>query len=411
MTDQQLFSEIKSIISEHEQNVRLTGENFNIFEVLGIETNEVRHSAFLAELLNVQGSHAQRNKYLDLFIEQLKLGDLNFDKESARIFVEYHIGEINDENKTGGNIDILIRDKENNCIIIENKIYAPDQPYQLRRYHNFLLEHKNGKLLYLNLFGKKPSPESFDNLKEGEDYFIITYQSDILPWLKRCMEESENIPTMREIIQQYIKVIHLLTNQLRPMDKELVKLITNSSENMEVAHKIVACFDSVKQKILRDFWQALCCSLENKKQLVEQINNEELIAKYYKAKRKEEEKIIRLWIKLSEKNGYHLCWGAAIEWNFYTGFFIYDSNDKILKGKDINEINEIVKHLKDKKYTTTDTDWLGWKYSNRSLNFMELDSSEIFKLANTDELKSIVNNIVHEALEDIDAIKKIWNKK
>ena len=60
-----LLIQIGAINKSYEKIAKLTGENFNIFEVLGLTTNEVRtHSAFIAELLNPKGSHDQ-NEVLD----------------------------------------------------------------------------------------------------------------------------------------------------------------------------------------------------------------------------------------------------------------------------------------------------------------------------------------------------------
>jgi len=410
---EQLFSEIKSIIAEHEQNARLTGANFNIFEVLGVETKEVKlHSALLAELLNVQGSHAQVSKYLDLFIEQLELDDMCFDTKSSKTFVEYYISEIDNETKEGGNIDILIRDKGNRYIIIENKIHAPDQENQLKRYHNFLKkQHKDSRLFYLNLFGKKPETESVVDLKD-EDYHIITYQSDILQWLERCLKESVNMPAIREIIQQYINVIKKITNQKNnPMNNDIVKLATNSSKNIEAVSRIAECFDDVKQKILNNFWETLCSSLKEKGLPVKK-ENDDIIKKYYKARKNVDEKIIRLcWIEIPEIKikDYQLCWGAKIEHNFYTYFGFYKSEDKFLSFKEEEEANKIMGFLNERRYPNKEIGSV-WKYSNPQLNFKEFNSQDIFALANSDELKKVVNNIVAEVSEDIEAVKDLWNK-
>ena len=49
---------------------RKRGEWFNVFNVLGVSTDEVRtHSRFIAELLNPQGSHGCGDEFLKAFIE------------------------------------------------------------------------------------------------------------------------------------------------------------------------------------------------------------------------------------------------------------------------------------------------------------------------------------------------------
>jgi len=337
-----------------------------------------------------------------LFIEQLELDDMGFDTKSSKTFVEYHISEIDKEKKEGGNIDILIRDKKNRYIIIENKIHAPDQENQLKRYHNFLKkQHKDSRLLYLNLFGNDSKPKSIDDLKEKKDYFIITYQSNVLKWLERCLKESVNMPVIREIIQQYINVIKKITNQKNsPMNVEVVKLATKSSKNVEVVSRIVECFDDVKQKILTEFWKEIYKKLCEK--LSVQKNND--YETYYRDKKV----IIRLWVDVSEKkDNQKLCWSAAIDESFFTGFYICDdANNKLTIAE--NEFTNIVNYLTERGYRK-ETDVLGWKHSHPKLNFKEFNSSEIFALANPDELKNIVNKIVEDAFNDIKEVKKLWN--
>ena len=52
------------------ESAELTGENFNVFSILQMESAEVKtHSAIIAELLNPQGSHSQGTLFLKLFLQ------------------------------------------------------------------------------------------------------------------------------------------------------------------------------------------------------------------------------------------------------------------------------------------------------------------------------------------------------
>jgi len=63
-----LVSLLNHVRSIKDKYIKPPGENFNIFKVLGLTSNEVRtHSAFIAELLNPDGSHGLR----DIFIKIL----------------------------------------------------------------------------------------------------------------------------------------------------------------------------------------------------------------------------------------------------------------------------------------------------------------------------------------------------
>lgn len=63
---------------------------------------------------------------------------------------------------------------KNKAIIIENKIYAGDQEYQMLRYYNHSKTYADSRLIYLSLDGKTPSNFS---TKSGETF---DYKSSIL---------------------------------------------------------------------------------------------------------------------------------------------------------------------------------------------------------------------------------------
>ena len=103
------------------------GEDFNIFEVMGMESDEVfTHSAILACLLDPNGSHGCGDVFLKLFLSSLLIfSDWNFSTKNAKTQVEYSIGPILKSREEGGRIDILL-ESDQKGIIIENKIYACD---------------------------------------------------------------------------------------------------------------------------------------------------------------------------------------------------------------------------------------------------------------------------------------------
>jgi hypothetical protein len=118
-----LFYQITSINKRYSKINELTGENFNVFRIIKLGSAEVRmHSAFLAELLNPNGSHGQKDIFLKLFIEIFCYRQNKIDTASCNVVIEKYIGRLNTEKSEGGKIDILITDKSGNQIIIENKI-------------------------------------------------------------------------------------------------------------------------------------------------------------------------------------------------------------------------------------------------------------------------------------------------
>ena len=211
---QNLFNQISAIIKQYDKIAEITGEKFNIFRVLKLETSEVRmHSAFLSELLNPRGSHGQKDVFLKLFIKYFELPD--FKTTDAIVQVEKFISRIDSEFLEGGFIDILITSKSKERIIIENKIYAQDQKNQLARYSQF---DSKAHMFYLTLYGREPDVVGFK---------AISYQKDIVNWLEECRKESVGHALLRETITQYINLIKYLTNQtiIVDMQEEIEKII------------------------------------------------------------------------------------------------------------------------------------------------------------------------------------------
>ena len=203
-----LLSKIRHLVeldNKQKEEARKRGENYNIFSVLKMETAEMKtHSAFLASLLNPDGDHGMKDRFLKSFITKTNCDDLQLETINCTIEVESFTGD--------GRIDILIADKkESKAIIIENKIYAGDQDAQMKKYYVYATtKYKKGfHLFYLTLDGHEPSSESLKGLS-NDDFTCISYRNDILPWLEQCAKDAYNKPLVRETINQYISLIRKL---------------------------------------------------------------------------------------------------------------------------------------------------------------------------------------------------------
>ena len=153
-----LLSEINSILKEDDIKKKESlgrGERFNIFSTLGVAHYEVTHSAIIACFLNPKESHGQGDKFLRLFLDTIGDSIIN-NTSQATVYTEYSTPD--------GRIDILIEDENHtHGIIIENKIYAEDQPEQLNRYDKFAqskYHNDNYSIYYLTLTGTDASEDS-----------------------------------------------------------------------------------------------------------------------------------------------------------------------------------------------------------------------------------------------------------
>lgn len=253
------------LVEKTEQDAKWKrGEYFNIFEVLGLSTKEVRlHSAFLAELLNPNGSHGLGDKMLKSFMESVvkpQVPTFLLDTGSTKVVVEYFIGAINDDASEGGRIDVLLQDKDNNTIIIENKIYAEDQPFQLLRYNNYAsktarLSPDKYIIFYLTLDGKLASEDSTGNANFA--YYPISYKDEILQWLNICLGQSALYPSIRETISQYKLNLESILNVMSESTTNKIIDILTDNANIESALTITALGDEVKKTIRRRFIEKL----------------------------------------------------------------------------------------------------------------------------------------------------------
>lgn len=259
-----LIDGVNSLISRYELISTLTGENFNVFRILKLESSEVKlHSAFLAELLSPKGSHGQKDIFLELFINMFCFKKNPIETHTCEAVVELHTGFLNEDKTKGGRIDIIITDRHNHQIIIENKIFAPDQDKQMLRYHTY---NNKADLFYLTLDGKSPPAESAANLKENIDFRCLSYRYNIIEWLEACRKEVSIYPIVRESITQYVNLIKYLTGQTinNSMEKELRTLMKH---NIEASFIIKNNLDSALNELLKEYTHQLeevCISLELK---------------------------------------------------------------------------------------------------------------------------------------------------
>ncbi|MBN2897095.1 MAG: PD-(D/E)XK nuclease family protein [Campylobacterales bacterium] len=245
------FMAAKSAVLATEQNSASSGGGFNIFSILGVEHKEVTtHSALLRELLDPKGSHAQGDKFL---IEFLKVIDfLGFDTKNTSVHAELNATE------GLGRMDVVL-DEPNNLIVIENKIYAPDQKNQLERYEKYAkMQNKNHRIFYLTLDGK----EAEEQESEGVDYHAISYKSEILEWIENCLQLAIP-PRISYVLHQYKDTIRQLTNQASAEIEMEIEKILDTVDNIKIANAIYQSFPSILTRKELLFWKSVAKELEN----------------------------------------------------------------------------------------------------------------------------------------------------
>lgn len=267
-----LIKQVSEILVQEkaqQEEKKKRGEHFNIFEILGLKTSEVRlHSAIIAELLNPNGNHGLGDKFLKAFINDViaKKSPFSINTTTTEVFVEYPIGSISEDETEGGRIDILLTDNDKQTVIIENKIYAKDQKYQLLRYNNYAcktarLSKDQYIILYLTLDGGKAS--DYSTGIEDFEYFCINYREDVLTWLKHCLCIAAPYPLVRETIQQYINNIKTILAIMGNDNTEKLMELLTSAENIETTISIIEQGGEIQNHIRKNFVNQIKMTCEN----------------------------------------------------------------------------------------------------------------------------------------------------
>lgn len=269
-----LLERFRDIKRKHDAVAADTGERFNVFSVLGLESDEVKtHSAMLAELLNPDGTHMQGVRFLRLFLEQLPIIHCGKDVDKSCLDfsnVKLDDFEVMTEASRGefGCIDILLENNGANkrCIVIENKIYAKDQERQLGKYHDYAMEVCNKDenrfvVIYLTLYEEKPCAFTLGLLKPGQ-VLCVSYRKHIIKWLDECIN-SVDAKSIRVILFQYKSLLEQLTNQ--SMNQEFImntdSIFTNP-ENCKLIPDLEQEISGFKTCVQFSFWRELKMQLE-----------------------------------------------------------------------------------------------------------------------------------------------------
>ena len=196
-------------------------KNPNIFQILRITKNEIRHSNFLSWLLDPNESH--------------KLGDIFLKRFLREVFSSDKFGNIDQVDVEGmdltkvtiqrewKNIDILIV-LENVVVCIENKVLSKEHSNQLMRYREVIeSNYPKHKQTFVFL-----TPEGDTSESESETYEPISYEF-IVNSLERII--SVYGESLNQQVKNYIKdYITIIKRELMGTDK-LTKLSKKIYQN------------------------------------------------------------------------------------------------------------------------------------------------------------------------------------
>ena len=239
--------------------------DYNIFTLFHKFSDEVNlHSNFIASLLDPNGDHYKGDLFLKIFLETCGIDDFGIDTSMATVFKEFK------------HIDIHISDGKKH-IILENKVYAKDQPTQIARYINTIKKEgakdEDIYVLYLHPDGELPKEYSLDKYKpyntklkkddSSINFKVITYEDQILSWIDRCKNEVSNLTDLNIFLSQYKNVIEMIYNRYKRIDNmEKADLVEIFKENYAAVSEIVSNYEQVRRKIIDEFFKNLSKELK-----------------------------------------------------------------------------------------------------------------------------------------------------
>lgn len=407
---QEFFNEFEKAYKEYENKVkerRARGiHDYNVFDVL--EAKEVKHSKFIASLLDPKGLHYQGDLFLNKFIEVCGIDDFGLDTSNAQAYREYK------------NIDIYITDG-NKHIIIENKIWdASDQDKQIYRYietiknENSSLDNDRILVLYLTPNdGKKPSQKSLNGfeikdgfLEKGNDK--IRYKhiicNDILGWLNKVKIEIVNLTDLNVIITQYEKAVKKLINQGEKMANDII--IEQIKKNYELCLNIHNEFENAKINLLNELFSKVTETLKKRIktddwEIDHEITEIATYTKFFSAKLKEYNG------KNHNGNYIYYCIESQIGYNNIL-FGLVRSNEKMdkLNNDCFQDIVKESDYCKSKSWKNGE--WWAWCYCNQ--NFRNADDNLILEYLRNLRNEEFISKIANDICDDLKNLKDVLEK-
>lgn len=169
--------EVQNLLEQINNNMM----NFNVLEITGMGTQEIRHSNLLSWMFG-DNEHSLGYKIFDGFLKKV------IEENEGNDFIEnlkHYVYLPNKEKnltifREKNNIDLLVVDEANKVVVaIENKVYASERSYgedggQLQKYFKHVHSSYNKKytkfFIYLTIDNSYPSEENQDN------WLVSSYQ-------------------------------------------------------------------------------------------------------------------------------------------------------------------------------------------------------------------------------------------
>lgn len=182
---------------------------FNIFEALGAVRNELRHSDFLAFLLNPSEKHGLG----DLFLKRFLMRVLSVADDPPISPVTIDVTDLSGAvvERESQNIDILIHDASSGLVcVIENKVFSGEHSDQLNRYWKIIRQRfPTAKIVPVFL-----TPEGIPPASEDSRYIPFSY-AELSALMDQVRQSQESMlgADVNTMIRHYVTMLgrHIVT--------------------------------------------------------------------------------------------------------------------------------------------------------------------------------------------------------
>ena len=353
-----------------------TLSEYNIFNVLEVQSREVILCRFLTDLLNPEGMHGCGIRFLKSFVRDVLKMDSMSDTLllHTQVFKEYPI----DKERR---MDIFIRNADYQ-IPVEVKIYAGEQEGQCSDYFEM---SKNSRLIYLTCFGTPPSEYSRKNKNRGTllplgQIQCISWAEDIDRWLEG---EHQNLKEpFRAVMEQYLDVIHSIADaREKKVADKVIEALYESPEQFLAGIEIEKSMKKAKVRLIRQVFEEFQRQMQP---ILEKYGLElEKDSGYYSYQDPQHDKFYDCYSTYPglnyvvkkvnfQKPSYQMWFRIEVEHNLFAGFCLFDkeasSKDGFSKGYQVNDITdglvqEASRYLK-KEIILPEDWWFAWCYPN-----------------------------------------------
>ena len=231
LTVEEQVKELESFIFNNKELEKLESieDKFNIFSSLGIINQEVRHSNFLAWLLNPKETHNLVDYFTTRFLKLAVYNDSNENPDLNLIDIDtLNLSKIN-VYREWNNIDVLLVDEDQKLVcVIENKVDSKEHSNQLTKYRKIIESNYPDYrkiYIYLTVYGEEPESE--------KKYISISYK-EVSQLMESLLERKESqmndeismfIRHYNEMVKRYImEEIRSTRNYVKSYTKNTKKL-------------------------------------------------------------------------------------------------------------------------------------------------------------------------------------------